>query len=90
MKELKVKDLKPGMENIDIELVIDYIPKNSWSIVFVKDETKDIKMVFSSNELKNAIKEKKIKIKQGNVILSRGQMQLNPNPKYPIEFLDTP
>jgi|SaaInlStandDraft_3_1057020.scaffolds.fasta_scaffold82672_2 hypothetical protein len=89
MKEIKVIDLKPGMEDVDLVVEIDYIPQNSWSIVFVKDETKDIKMIFSEEEIKKAKEGIKIKIKKGNVTLSRGQLQLNPHPDHPIEFLDS-
>ena len=84
---MKVKDLKAGMDDVTIEVEIDYIPKNSWGVAFVKDDTKDIKIIFSSEELKIAKEGMKLKIKKGNVTLNRGQLLLNPNKDYPMEFV---
>ena len=84
---MKVKDFKDGMKDITIDVIIDYIPQNSWGVVFVKDETKDIKMILRANELKKAKEGMTIRIKKGNISEHRGQLQLNPNKDYPIEFL---
>ena len=84
---MKIKDLKAGMDDVNIEVEIDYIPNNSWGVVFVKDDTKDIKMILSPEEVKKAKEGIKLKIKHGNVTMSRGQLQLNPGKNHPIEFL---
>ena len=85
---MKVEDLRAGMEDLNIEVEIDYIPNNSWGVVFVKDDTKDIKMILTKEELKKAKEGMILKIKKGNVTKNRGQLQLNPNKKYPIEFIE--
>ena len=85
---MKVKDLKEGMKDVDIEVKIDYIPNNTWGVIFVRDETKDIKMILTKKELKKAKEGMTLKIKKGNVTAHRGQLQLNPVKKYPIEFVE--
>ena len=85
---MKVIDLKPGMKDVDIVVEIDYVPKNSWGIIFVKDDTKDIKMILQENELKQVKEGMKIRIKKGYVIKNKGQLQLNPHKDHPIEFIE--
>ncbi|MBT3464891.1 hypothetical protein HOD20_03855 [archaeon] len=86
---MKVKDLRDGMEDLEMELIIDYVPKDtyrgSWKIVFVRDDTRDIKMIFTGEEAKKVKEGMKIKIKDGFVEFRANQLQLNT--KQPIEFL---
>ena len=88
---MKVKDLKEGMENLDMILKIDYIPpaysrSTKWGIIFVEDDTKDIKMILTGEDYKRAKEGMKIRIKNGYVTKSREQLQLNT--KEPIEFIE--
>ena len=90
---MKIKDLKVGMDDVNIEAEIDYIVKrksraNNWGIVYVKDDTKDIKMLFYGDALEKAEEGKKIKVKHGYVTSYKGQLQLNAKKEHPIEFLD--
>ena len=63
---MKIKDLKEGMKNITIDVEIDYIPNRSWGIIFVKDDTKDIRMILTQDELKKAEEGMIINIKKGH------------------------
>jgi ssDNA-binding replication factor A large subunit len=92
---MKIEDLKEGMDDVNLEAEIDYVvPKkgsysnNNWGIVYVKDDTKDIKMLFFDEALKKAKEGKKIRVKHGYVTSYKGQLQLNTKKEYPIEYID--
>ena len=89
---VKVVELKEGMKDIDIAVEIDYIPPRfkggDWGIIFVKDDTKDIKMILTGKKMKIAKEGMKIKITNGNVTKNRGELQLNPSKDIPIKFID--
>ena len=88
---MKISELNEGMQNIELIATIDYLPPNydkTWGIVFVKDDSKDIKMIFVGDNIKKAKVGKKIKIHNGYVTNVRGQLQLNTTKEEDIEFLD--
>ncbi|MBU0757290.1 MAG: hypothetical protein KKF44_04440 [Nanoarchaeota archaeon] len=79
---MKIEDLKDGMDNITISGTIDYIPQHykgkDWGIVYVKDETKDIRMVLTGETMKKAEEGMKVKVNKGYVSVHRNELQLNP------------
>ncbi|MBN2367420.1 hypothetical protein JXC34_00250 [Candidatus Woesearchaeota archaeon] len=89
---VKVADFKDGMKDIDIVVEIDYVPQRftgqNWGIVFVKDDSKDIKMILKGENMKKAKEGMKLRIKKGFVSMTRGELQLNPSKDHPIEFVE--
>jgi len=92
---MKIKDLKEGMQDVSFEAEIDYIvPMNKrgygekWGIVFVKDDTKDVKMLFYGDDMKKVEEGKKIKVEHAYVTTYRGEIQVNTKKDHPIKFLE--
>ena len=88
---VKVAELKDGINNISIVVEIDYIPPRfkgkSWGIIYVKDNSTDIKMILMGKNMKKAKEGMKLKITKGYVTISRGELQLNPSKENPVEFI---
>ena len=90
---MKIKDLREGMKNVNIEAEIDYVPKHykgkEWGIIYVKDDTRDIRMILMGENMKKAEEGMKIRVKHGYIIIHRGELQLNTKKEYPIEFIES-
>ncbi|MBN2422755.1 hypothetical protein JXB41_06000 [Candidatus Woesearchaeota archaeon] len=88
---MKIKDLKNGMQDVNIKAEIDYVPPHfkgkEWGIVYVKDETRDIKMIFIGENMKKAREGMKIRVRHGYVTEDRGELQLNSKKEHPVEFI---
>ncbi len=92
---MKIKDLEKGMDDVNIEAEIDYITPiqkkshgEAWGIVYIKDDTKDIKLVMFGDKLEQAEEGRKIKITKGYVTSYRGQLQLNTRKDHSVEYID--
>lgn len=97
MTEYKVKDLKRGINDVDIVVTIDFVaPKDSRSLYvgeeryqkgYVVDETGEIAMTFWGKDVKKAKKGQKVKITNGYVSEYRGELQLSGRKDEPLEFI---
>ncbi len=96
MTEYKIKDLKPGMQKVDIDVKIDFLGEKRrgdgfsgdiFKIGFVTDDTGEIKMIFYNEDMKQAKEGSMIRIKNGFVTEWRGTLQLHPNKEEGVEFL---
>lgn len=95
LKFTKIKDLKYGMENVNIEATIDFVGEtygkgygeDPYAIAFLKDGTGEIKVTFWGDDIKKAKPKKKVRILQASISEFRGQLQVNPNRRRGIEFL---
>jgi hypothetical protein len=89
---VKIAELKEGMNDVNITVEIDYIPPrfkgNNWGIIYVKDESKDIKMILTGKNMKKAKEGMKLKIVKGTVTKNRGELQLNPSKENPVKLVD--
>ena len=89
---VKVAELKNGMKDINIVVEIDYIPprfkEKAWGVIYVKDDSKDIKMILMGETMKKAKEGKKLKITKGYIQMNRGELQLNPSKENPVKFVD--
>ncbi len=86
MVKYTLKQLKPGMKNIDIEVTIDFVGEKRktggfnndlFLPAFVKDETGEMKMTFWAEDVKKAKPGKKLKVTKGYVTEYKGTPQLN-------------
>ena len=88
---MKIQDMEEGMKNVNIEVTIDYVPEHykgkEWGIVYVKDETKDIRMVLMGENMKKAREGMKLKVVQGYVTRNRSELQLNTTKEHPVKFV---
>jgi replication factor A1 len=97
MTEYKVKDLKNGMNNVDITVTIDFIGyTNKGNIgygdslfiqAYVTDETGEVKMVFWEDDAREVKEKKKVKLTNGYVSEYRGELQLNSGKEGKIQFV---
>ncbi len=96
MVKYKIKDLKEGMKNVDIEVTIDFLGEkrstsgyNNDSFVagFVTDETGEIKVTFWNEDVKKAKPGKKFRIEKGYVTAFKGAIQLNASKEKGIVWL---
>jgi hypothetical protein len=95
IKFTKIKELKLGMENVNITAKIDFIGPTSgkeygdepYAIGFLKDETGEIKMTFWGDDIKKAKKGTQVRVIGCDVTEFRGQLQINPDRRRGIEFL---
>ena len=91
----KIKDLKVGMEDVNVIATIDFVGDTSgksygddpYAVGFIKDETGEIRLTFWGDDAKKAKAKKKIRIVKGWVSEYKGQLQVNPDRKIGIEFL---
>ena len=86
MTQYKIKDLKAGMKDVDVEVSVDFLGEkrttdgfnnDSFIVGFVKDETGEIKMLFWNEDIKKAKPGKKLKIAKGYVTEFKGTLQLH-------------
>lgn len=96
MTQYKIKDLKEGMKNVDIEVTVDFLGEmrktngfnnDSFIVGFVTDETGEIKMTFWNEDVKKAKPTKKLKIEKGYVTAFKGAIQLNASKEKGIVWL---
>ncbi len=96
MSLYKIKDLKAGMKDVDIEVSIDFLGEkrktdgfnnDSFIVGFVKDETGEIKVLFWNEDSKKAKQGKKVKITNGYVTEFNGTLQLHPSKKKGFRWL---
>jgi hypothetical protein len=91
----KIKDLKVGMENINVQATIDFVGgiagkeygDEPYAVGFLKDETGEIKLTFWGDDIKKAKKGKQVRVIGCDVTEFRGQLQINPDRRRGIEFL---
>ena len=96
-KETKIKELKTGMDKLNLTVEIDMVApkKNYWEYgetpritIIVKDDSGDIKMtLFEEENVKKAKEGKRFKITNGYVTEYNGQLQLNSIREDPIVWL---
>ena len=95
LKFTKIKDLKVGMDDVNVEGTIDFIGDKRggsnygaalYSHGFIKDATGEIKCTFWNEDIDKAKVGKKVKIIKGNVTEFRGTLQLNGNRDLGIIF----
>jgi len=90
-----IKDLKLRMDNIDIELKIDFFTPASrsssglrYSQVILIDENKDeIKFTVFGADVDKIKKATRVKIKDGYISEWQGQLQLNSVREHPVKFI---
>lgn len=97
MAEYKVKDLKKGINDVDIVVTIDFLaPKDTRTLyhgdeklarTYVVDETGEIAMTFWGSDVKKAKKGAKVRVTNGYVTEFKGMLQLNARKDNPVEFL---
>ncbi|MFA6888401.1 MAG: hypothetical protein WC254_02795 [Candidatus Woesearchaeota archaeon] len=97
MTQYKLKDLKNGMSNIDVEATVDFLGEkrmtdgynnDTFIVGFIKDtEGGEIKMIFWNEDVKKAKPGKKLKIKGGYVTIFKDSLQLHADRKKGIEWL---
>jgi ssDNA-binding replication factor A large subunit len=95
LKFTKIKDLKIGMEDVNVEATIDFVGEtygkgfgqDPYAIGFLKDSTGEIKISFWGDDIKKAKPKKKVRIINASVSSFRDQLQLNPNRRRGVEFL---
>ena len=95
MTEYKIKDLKKGINDVDIVVEIDFVSEgrkggygdDPFVPAFVKDETGEIKMTFWGDDVMKAKPGKKVKVTKGYVTEYMGTLQLNARRENPVEFL---
>jgi ssDNA-binding replication factor A large subunit len=96
MPKYHVKDLKPGMKDVNIQLKVDFLGEKRrgdgfggdiFKIGFATDETGEVKMLFYNDDCKAAKEGQMIHIKGGYVTEWNGQIQLHPDKKKGIKFL---
>ncbi len=91
----KLKDLKTGMEDVNVVATIDFVGElmgrgfgeEPRAIGFIKDKTGEIKITFWGEAARTAKKGMKIRVMKGFVSEYRGQVQLNSNRAYGVEFI---
>ncbi|MBN1544045.1 hypothetical protein JW898_01130 [Candidatus Woesearchaeota archaeon] len=95
LKFTKIKDLKEGMEDVNVEGTIDFIGdvqgkdygQEPYAIGFIKDSTGEIKLTFWGDNVAKAKEGKKVRIVKASVTSFREQLQLNPDRRIGIEFV---
>jgi len=95
LKFTKIKDLEPGMEEVNVEGTIDFIGElwgrgygeEPHAIGFLRDKTGEVKITFWGEDSRKAKKGLRVKIIQGYTSEYRGQLQLNSNRARGIVFV---
>jgi hypothetical protein len=95
IKFAKIKDLKFGMKDVNLDAVVDFIGESSgkgygdepFAPAFLKDETGEIKITFWGADIKKAKTKKKVRIINATITEFRGQLQISPDRKRGIEFI---
>ena len=94
-KFTKIKDLKEGMEEVNVEAEVDFIGETygkgfgeaPYAIGFIKDSTGEIKMTFWADDVKKAKKGVKVRVMGAAVTTYKEQLQLSPNRKRGVDFI---
>jgi len=82
---MKIKDLKDGMQDVDLEVQIDFIGNSNqsksygdqpYAITFVKDDTGEIRMTFFGDDAAKVVEGAKVSVKKGFVTSYNDQLQL--------------
>ncbi len=96
MTQYKVKDLKVGMKDVDVEVTVDFLGEkrttdgfnnDTFIVGFVKDETGEIKMLFWNEDVKKAKPGKKAKIAKGYVTEFKGTLQLHTSKEKGVQWI---
>jgi ssDNA-binding replication factor A large subunit len=95
LKFAKIKELKLGMEGVNVTAKIDFIGNTGgkeygdepYAVGFIRDETGEVKLTFWGDDIKKAKKGKPIRVINGYVSEYKGQLQLNPDRARGIEFI---
>jgi hypothetical protein len=95
VKFTKIKELKTGMEGVNVEAVVDFVGgvqgkeygEEPRAIGFIKDDSGEIKVTLWGDDIKNARKGRRLRILQASVTDYKGQVQINPHRKRGIDFL---
>ncbi|MBW2971557.1 hypothetical protein KY359_00845 [Candidatus Woesearchaeota archaeon] len=95
LKFTKIKDLKEGMEDVNVEGVIDFIGdvqgkdygQEPFTIGFIKDSSGEIKLTFWGKDVVKAKEGKRVRVINAAVTSFRDQLQLNPDRRRGIEFI---
>lgn len=95
LKFTKIKDLKDGMEDVNVEAEVDFLGETygkgfgeaPYAIGFIKDDTGEIKLTFWGDDVAKAKKGAKIRVVQATVSTYRLQLQLNPNRQRGVDFI---
>ncbi len=95
---VKIKELKPGMKDINIVVTVDYIPKRTKKYSYgtssrylptyvVDDEGNEIKLTFWGNIIDKIKEGMKVHLKKAYVTEFRGEIQLNYKEDSPPEII---
>jgi ssDNA-binding replication factor A large subunit len=97
MTQYKLKDLKKGMKDVDVEVTVDFLGEkrktggfnnDAFIAGFVKDtDGGEIKMTFWNEDVKKAKPGKNLKITGGYVTEFKGSLQLHADKKKGIEWM---
>jgi ssDNA-binding replication factor A large subunit len=95
LKFTKIKDLKVGMEDVNIEATIDFVGESRgrgfgedpFALGFLKDDTGEIKVTFWGEDIKLAKPGKKVRIIRAGIGEFREQLQVYPDKQRGIEFI---
>ena len=95
LKFTKIKDLKVGMDDVNVEATIDFVGdvqgkgygEDPYAFGFLRDSTGEIKVSFWGDDLQQAKPKKKVRIIGASVSEFRGQLQINPDRRRGIEFI---
>ncbi len=95
LKFVKIKELKEGMEDVNVEGTVDFIGEvqgkeygeQPRATGFIKDETGEVRITFWGDDIKKAKQKKaKVRIIKAAVRAFRGDKQLYPSRKNGVEF----
>ena len=95
LKFTKIKDLKEGMEDVNVEATIDFVGEtygkgfgqDPYAIGFLKDGTGEIKITFWGDDIKLAKPKRRVRVLMASVTSFKDQLQLNPHRRRGVEFL---
>lgn len=97
MTEYKIKDLKKGIDDVDITITIDFVAQKDTRTLYygderyircyVVDDTGEIGMTFWGSQIKKVKEGAKVRITEGYVTEFKGMLQLNTKMENPPEFV---
>ena len=97
MTEYQIKDLKRGMDDVDIVITIDFVATKDTRTLYygderyircyVVDDTGEIGMTFWGSLIKKVKEGAKVKVTGGYVTEYNGMLQLNSKRENPPEFI---
>jgi len=86
MTEYKIKDLKKGIDDVDITITIDFVAER-YIRCYVVDDTGEIGMTFWGDQIKKVKEGAKVRITEAYVTEFKGMLQLNTKMENPPEFI---